>query len=96
MEQELARPQEEGSTRVLMHSIVWQYLPEEEKRRITRAMEDAGARATKERALAWVAVEGDRKLLKHGVTVRYWPGDGAPKLIAAAHAHGEWIEWFGS
>jgi hypothetical protein len=93
VEQQLALPQAEGTTRVLMHSIVWQYLPEDEKQRITAAMEDAARRATPSRALAWIALEANRELLAHGLIVRRWPGDGAPELLAAAHAHGAWIDW---
>ncbi|MDE8651976.1 DUF2332 domain-containing protein [Novosphingobium album (ex Liu et al. 2023)] len=95
VEKQLARPQAAGTTRVLMHSIVWQYLPEDEKRRITEAMEAAGRSATGDRALAWIALEANRELLHHGLTVRYWPGGEEPRLIAAAHAHGAWIDWRG-
>jgi hypothetical protein len=94
VEQQLALPQGEGTTRLIMHSIVWQYVPEEQRRRITRAMEAQGARATQNRALAWIALEADRTLLSHGLRVRYWPGGEEAKLLAAAHAHGAWIEWF--
>ncbi|MDB5724315.1 MAG: hypothetical protein JWQ16_1069 [Novosphingobium sp.] len=93
VEQELARPQEAGTTRVLMHSIVWQYVPDDQQARVTAAMEAAGRRATPERPLAWIALESNRTLLSHGLTVRCWPGDGHAQLLAAAHAHGAWIEW---
>ncbi|MGE3690431.1 MAG: DUF2332 domain-containing protein [Novosphingobium sp.] len=93
VEQQLALPQAEGTTRVLMHSIVWQYVPEEQRARVTAAMEAAGASATADRPLAWIALEGNRTLLNHGLEVRYWPGGKESKLLAAAHAHGAWIEW---
>ena len=93
VEQQLARPQQAGTTRLLMHSIVWQYVPKDQQARISAAMEAAGARATPERPLAWVALEGNRTLLNHGLTVRYWPGGGEEVLLAAAHAHGAWLEW---
>ena len=96
VEQELAKPQQAGTTRVLMHSIVWQYVPQDQQARVTQAMEAAGARATADRPLAWVALEANRTLLNHGLTVRHWPGGGAEHLLAAAHAHGAWLEWFGS
>jgi hypothetical protein len=92
---ELARPQPAGTTRVLMHSIVWQYVPPDQQTRITAAMEAAGAGATPERALAWIALEADRTLLGHVLRLRHWPGDGQPQVIARAHAHGAWIEWLG-
>ena len=95
VEQQLARPQAEGTTRVLMHSIVWQYVPADQQQRITAAMVDRGAKATPTRALAWIALEADRTLLNHGLRVRYWPGGDEERPLAAAHAHGAWIEWFG-
>jgi hypothetical protein len=94
IERELARPQEARTTRVLMHSIVMQYVPREQQRRIAAAMTEAGKRATPDKALAWVALEGNRTLLNHGLMVRHWPGGEDWRLLAAAHAHGAWIEWF--
>lgn len=93
LEQQLALPQAEGTTRVLMHSIVWQYVPEDQQQRITAAMEAYGRHASSDKALAWIALEANRTLLQHGLTVRYWPGSEEPQLIAAAHAHGAWVEW---
>jgi hypothetical protein len=93
VERELAMPQEEGTTRVLMHSIVWQYLPPDEQARITVAMEAAGRAASGDRALAWIMVEADRTLLGHRLVVRYWPGAGDETELALAHAHGASIDW---
>jgi hypothetical protein len=96
VEAELARPQEAGTTRMLMHSIVWQYVPADQQARVTAAMEAAGARATPERPLAWVALEANRVLHIHEMTVRYWPGGEEPALVTRAHPHGAWIGWGGS
>lgn len=93
VEGQLREPQEEGTTRVLMHSIVWQYLSDDEKQRITAAMEGAGARASTDKALAWISLEADRTALGHLLKVRYWPGSPTSQLLAHAHAHGAWIEW---
>lgn len=93
VEAELARAQAPGTTRIVMHSIVWQYLGAERQARITRAIEAAGAAATAARPLAWVALESNRDSFKHELNVRMWPGDGQPHLLARAHAHGAWIEW---
>ena len=94
VEQHLALPQAEGTTRVLMHSIVWQYVPKDQQARVTAAMEAAGERATPQRPLAWVKLEANRTLLNHGLMVRHWPGGAEEQLLAAAHAHGAWLEWF--
>jgi hypothetical protein len=91
----LAAPQAEGVTRVLCHSVMWQYLPAETRSAITAAMEAAGARATPERPLAWVALETNRATFRHELTVRYWPGGEQAAILAEAHPHGAWVQWLG-
>lgn len=93
VEVELAKPQEPGVTRVLMHSIVWQYVPEDQQQRVIAAMEAAGARATAEAPLARIALEANRTVHRHELRVRYWPDGGEETLLARAHAHGADIEW---
>ena len=93
VEAELARPQAPGTTRVLMHSIVWQYVPADQQQRVTAAMMAAGAKATSDMPLAWVSVEANRVLHLHELVVRHWPGDGEPTLLARTHPHGATIDW---
>ena len=93
VEARLAEPQAAGVTRVLMHSVVWQYLPEAVADRIRAAMAAAGASATTERPLAWVMVEPDRAFGEHTIRVKSWPGDGKWTILATAHAHGAWIKY---
>ena len=93
VEAELAKPQAAGTVRLLMHSIVWQYVPADQQARVTAAMEAAGARATAERPLAWIALEANRTVHQHELVLRYWPGGDAPKLLGRSHAHGAWVEW---
>ncbi len=88
----LAEPQTEGVTRVLMHSIVWQYIDAAGQARITAAMEAAGARATPDRPLGWVRVEADRTVHQHDIRIQSWPGYGNTALIGHSHAHGFWVE----
>lgn len=92
IEARLAEPQPEGVTRVLMHSVVWQYLPPESQARISSAMKAAGERATAERPLGWVMMEPNRDLHRHEVRVRGWPGDRPMELVGFTHAHGAWVE----
>ena len=87
----LAEPQAEGTLRILMHSIMWQYLTEEGKVRITAAMEAASVLATPDRPLGWVSVEADRNFNRHDIVIRSWPEHGEPLLIGHAHAHGFWV-----
>lgn len=96
IEAELAKPQAAGTTRMLMHSIVWQYVPADQQDRITAAMEAAGALATAEQPLAWVSLEANRVLHIHEMTVRFWPGGAEPVVVTRAHPHGAWIGWGGS
>ena len=94
VEQALVAPQAEGTTRELMHSIVWQYVPTDQQARVSAAMEAAGARATAERPLAWIALEANRTMHHHELTVRYWPGGEQRLQLGVAHAHGAWLEYF--
>ena len=95
VEQQLALPQASGTTRALMHSIVWQYVPADQQARVAAAMEAAGAAATADKPLAWVALEANRTVHHHELVVRHWPGDGEPVKLGTAHAHGAWIAWDG-
>ncbi|AQR75213.1 DUF2332 domain-containing protein [Sphingomonas sp. LM7] len=91
----LAEPQADGVTRVLMHSVVWQYLGAERQARITAAMEAAGAKATRARPLGWVRFEPDRGLNpRQEIWVRSWPGGGDFVKLAHSQAHGAWVEMF--
>ena len=95
VEAELKKPQAAGTTRVLMHSIVWQYFPEDQQMRVTTAMEEAGAEATAERPLAWISLEANRAAHVHELVVRHWPGGEAGHTLAQSHPHGAWIGWKG-
>ena len=92
VEAQLDTPQPAGVTRVLMHSVVWQYLPAAGRARIVAAMAAAGGRATAARPLGWVMMEPNRDLHRHEVRVRGWPGDTPMELVALTHAHGAWVE----
>ena len=95
VEERLGTLQRSGVTRVIYHSVMWQYLPEPTRRSITAAIEQAGKRATTERPLAWVRLETNRATFRHELTARYWPGGDAPALLSEAHPHGAWLEWQG-
>lgn len=93
VEAQFSKPQAAGTTRVLMHSIVWQYLPDNVQDRITTKMHTAGSRATNDRPLAWISLETNRETFRHELKVRYWPNGGEPVILGEAHAHGIWINW---
>lgn len=100
VERWLEQRAEIGVTRVLFHSIVWQYLPTASQVRIEQAMERAGASATARQPLGWVQLETNRTTFRHELRVRSWPGvagaaPGAWRKLGTGHAHGAWLEWFG-
>jgi len=92
VEARLAEPQQVGVTRVLMHSVVWQYLPEASASRIRAAMNAAGARATPDCPLAWVMMEPDRAFAHQVIRMKSWPGNEEWHVVATAHAHGAWVK----
>lgn len=96
VDERLIAPQLARTARVLMHSIVWQYLPPETQVRITRAMEIAACSATSERPLIWIALETNRDTFQHELMVRYWPGGDEMQVLGSAHAHGAWVNWIRS
>ncbi|MDZ4380413.1 MAG: DUF2332 family protein [Parvibaculum sp.] len=93
VEREFAVPGVKGRARVLMHTIMWQYLPNGIQARIEAAMEKAGERATKEAPIAWAWVEQDEKEnVSAGVRLRLWP-DGTDEELGRADFHGRWVRW---
>lgn len=90
----LAAPQASGVTRVIHHSIVWQYIPADRRDAITKAMETAGELASPNKPLAWMMLETNRDTFAHELRIRYWPGGEDWALLGQAHAHGAWVEWY--
>ncbi|MCF6303673.1 MAG: DUF2332 family protein [Devosiaceae bacterium] len=87
-----------GITRVLFHSITYQYFPKKAKQRIVAKMTIAGAQATPDTPLAWLAFE-QVESLGPTLTLRLWSGkgdDGETRVLARANnAHVHKIEWLG-
>lgn len=78
-----------GSTRVLFHSVVWTYLPEDSRNRIRGHLSRAGAVASSDAPLAWLRFElADPPELR----LTLWPS-GEETLLARAHPHGTWVRW---
>lgn len=92
VEEWLAEPPQPGILRVLMHSIMWQYLPRETQARITEAMARAGAEATADTPLAWLGMEPDATPGTATVLLTTWPG-GATRELGRGDYHGRFAEW---
>jgi hypothetical protein len=92
-EREFAAPVP-GAVRVLVHTILWQYLPDTARGRIRRCLEAAGARATAEAPIAHVAFETilDALGARPGLSMTIWPG-GETVTLAGADAHVRRIRW---
>ena len=82
----LAEPSR-GRATVLFHSIVMQYLPEDERAGFEGAVADAGERASPEAPLAWLRMEPQPGGGAAEVRITRWPG-GEERLLAVAGYHG--------
>ncbi len=79
-----------GQATVVVHSIVFQYLPSASRRRIRDALEGAGRAASAAAPIHWLRMEpaGDRADLR----LTSWPG-GEEELLASAGFHGRPVWW---
>lgn len=84
----------EGTTTVVWHSVVWQYLPAAEQAAVTTRLEELGAGAGASRGLAHVSVEPVRRDPEpvFEVWVRQWPG-GERRVVGTSVPHGVPTTW---
>jgi len=92
LETRLAEPQEAGVTRVVLHSIAFQYFPEAAKARIAESVEEAGAAARFGSPVAWLRYEFDSQDDRITLRLRTWPS-GEDRLLAICHPHGSSVRW---
>ncbi len=87
-----------GHLRVLYHSIMWQYPPEETRQYVIDTMRAAGAQATPDAPLAWMNLEPlDATATMPTLNLRLWDGqdhDGTLHQLAYCHPHGGHLVWF--
>ncbi len=88
---ELALPPK-GCATVVMHSVVWQYIPAAEQAAITATIEAAGTRASSSAPLAWLRFEPRAADGHVELRCRLWPG-GTDALLARCHPHGARTAW---
>jgi hypothetical protein len=91
LERQLAEPRP-GVTRVLVHSVMWQYMPAPTRAALRACIAAAGARATPAAPLAWLAFEPDRNGVFE-LSLHLWPGPGVRRVLATAQAHGRSVVW---
>jgi hypothetical protein len=92
LEQKLAIPQVPGTTRVVMHTIVWDYLPAPVKARIQASLAAAGGGASRERPFAHLAIESDKVPGSARIDLTVWPS-GRTITLGRGDFHGRWAEW---
>lgn len=91
VEREILEAPASGKVRVLLHSIAFQYFPQETQARIAARMAAAGARATEAAPLAWLAFEQNGEAGPQ-LTLRLWPGN-QRIVLANADAHVRKVDW---
>ncbi|HEX4720185.1 MAG TPA: DUF2332 domain-containing protein [Thermoleophilaceae bacterium] len=91
LDERLAR-ERGGSATVVFHSIMWGYMADEDRARVTRTLHEAGERASESSPLAWLRMEAGAD--QADLTLTMWPG-GEERVIAMAGYHGRPVRWFG-
>jgi hypothetical protein len=86
----------EGTVTVLWHSVMWQYLPAEDRATVTALVEELGAAATPEAPFAHLYAEPARRApgADHEflVELQQWPG-GERRVIGTTVGHGLPTTW---
>ena len=80
-----------GVTRVILHSIAFQYFPGPAQARIRAHIAAVGAAATEEAPVAWLRFEWLSGEPSASLRLRTWPGE--ERQLAWAHPHGSDVSW---
>ena len=81
-----------GSQHFIYHTIAWQYFPAERQASGRAMIEAAGAAATTEAPLAWLAMEADGGSKGAALTIRLWPGN-IRLSLGRVDFLGQWVDW---
>ena len=86
----------DGSTTVVWHSVMWQYLPLDEQERSSARIEALGEQATDLAPLAHLFLEPTRRRPDRDheflVVLTTWPG-GERRILGRAAPHGVPVTW---
>jgi hypothetical protein len=86
----------EGTTTVVWHSVMWQYLDASEQARVAARLDELGAQASDLAGFAHLALEPRRRspgaAHEFLVVLRTWPG-GTEQLLGRAEPHGLPTTW---
>lgn len=81
-----------GRCTLLVHTIVWHYLPASVQQAIRDAVQAAAMRATPDAPFGWLRMEPPAWEAPPELQLDLWPM-GASLRLARAHPHGAWVEW---
>jgi hypothetical protein len=85
-----------GALTVVWHSLLWQYLDDDERADVAAGLETLGATATPDAPLARLSLEPRGRRSPDGVQfvvrLQTWPGDGV-ELLGHAHPHRPDVTW---
>lgn len=90
--EQLGVAQRAGCVRVVLHSMVMQYLDPDERRTVIDALETAGARADARHPQAVIGLEWTPTRDAVHLTMTQWP-DGRTRHLADCDPYGAWIRW---
>ncbi|HYD13474.1 MAG TPA: DUF2332 family protein [Allosphingosinicella sp.] len=93
LEDRLKPEPEPDVTRVVMHSVAFQYFDPLSQQRVRERIEAAGAQASAAAPLAWLRFEKEPGEERHSLRLRTWPGE--EQLLAWTHPHGRAVTWLG-
>ncbi len=82
-----------NSVRVIAHTIMWQYMPEEMQADIEHTIRRAGSDASETSPIAWLRLEPIDVKDPPRLRLNVWPGGGTQDL-AIAHPHGASVKWY--
>jgi len=93
---QLREPQQAGVRRVVVHSMVAQYLSPMHWRGVVDSILQAGSRATADCPLAWISLEWTAARREVQLRLVEWSGnsgEGTTRTLARCHPYGAEIEW---
>lgn len=86
----------DGHLTVLWHSVMWQYVPRDQRERVTARMAELGATATDDRPLVHLFAEPTRRTAedrhRFWVVAETWP-DGRREFLGQMAPHGLPVTW---
>ncbi len=81
-----------GTVTVLMHSVMWQYMPPAVQQRVTHVVDELGAVASAHAPIAVLEMEPIATTVAMDLAITVWPG-GERRVVGHGHGHGPPLTW---